>query len=162
MYIGGRRKTSDGHPPASRDTSQLGRCPLCPGGRTQLPLSHKQISSKLPTLPTSLWLRQPQCLGLLLQDIIENILNKYICQCTLRYSPTKLSHEYFPECGRVQRRGVLSGAGIHKLSLSSLSPSFLAAFGKRWGLTWVLVIRWWCWSDIILMLVVALVMFLCF
>ena len=31
--------------------------PLCSVGRTQLPLSHKQNSSELPT---SLWLRQPQ------------------------------------------------------------------------------------------------------
>ena len=46
------------------------------------------------------------------------------------------------------------------LSLFSLSL-LLGCIGKRWGLTWVLVIRWWCWSDIILMLVVALVMFLC-
>ena len=41
---------------------------LCPVGRTQSspsPLSHKQISSQLPTLPTSLWLRQPQWLWLL-------------------------------------------------------------------------------------------------
>ena len=35
------QKPSDSHPPASRDTSLLGRCPLCPVGRTQLPLSQK-------------------------------------------------------------------------------------------------------------------------
>ena len=43
--VGGRRKPSDGLPPARRDTSLRGRCPSPPVGRTQLPLSHKQTSS---------------------------------------------------------------------------------------------------------------------
>ena len=43
--VGERWKPSDGHPPARGDTSLRGRCPSCPVGRTQLPLSHKQTSS---------------------------------------------------------------------------------------------------------------------
>ena len=42
---GPSRKPSDVRPPARRDTSLRGRCPSCPVGRTQLPLSHKQTSS---------------------------------------------------------------------------------------------------------------------
>ena len=57
--MGGRQKASDALPPASRAPvppgrwegvgSLRGRCPSPPGGRTQLPLSHKHLSFSATT-----------------------------------------------------------------------------------------------------------------